>query len=877
VVGIVVVCHSRALARAAVDFAREMAPGPLRIEVAAGLDEETFGTDASAIAEAVGAADDGDGVVILMDLGSAVLSADLALELLGDDVGERVRLSPAPLVEGLLAAAVAASGGATADEIVAESAAALAGKQSQLGAAPDPEPTGAQTAPDEVPVGGDAEPVTACFAVLNRHGLHARPAARLVREARRFDADIRVRNLTTQSEPVAASSLSRLATLGALRGHELEVAATGPQADEAVRDLVSLASRAFDEAEPSEPSGDDASPATPGSAAPATEQSREPTVPQRGDRLLGTAAAPGIGVGPAWFLDTATITIPDTAASDLATERRHLRRALEVVEQSIEHLVDRPGPAPDDESAIFEAHLMLVRDPELSSDAERRIEEGRSAPAAWAAVIADTEHAFATMTDPYLRARAADVRAVGNQVLHALLGTSGGTLSGHGVLVAPDLTPGEAAQLDPAQVVAVVLAAGSPTSHAAVLARGRGVPVVTGVGSEALRIPPGTELGVDGRSGEVDVAPAPSRLAQLRRQAEEADRAQTKARAAASRPAITRDNLEITVGANIGSLADARAAGELGADLAGLVRTEFLFMDRDAAPDVEEQTSTYLALAEAMGGRRLTLRTLDVGGDKPLSYMTVPDAANPFLGVRGLRLSLLRPELLRDQLRAIVRVARETPVSVMFPMVSTVTELVAARRLLDEVLDSEAAQPTGLEVGIMVEVPAVAHKAAAFAPLVDFFSIGTNDLTQYALAAERGNTDVAGIADPFDPGVLALIRATCAETGAGSTGTGASGAWASAGPGAALAGPVANGASPHVAVCGDLAADPRAVPLLVGLGVAMLSVAPPAVPLVKQAVREVDGSHAADLATTALSLPGPAEVRALLDQDQRPLRRPTAG
>ena len=288
------------------------------------------------------------------------------------------------------------------------------------------------------------------------------------------------------------------------------------------------------------------------------------------------------------------------------------------------------------------------------------------------------------------------------------------------------------------------------------------------------------------------------------------------------------------VGANLGSAADARAAGD--ADLAGLVRTEFLFGDRTAPPDVDEQEHAYSALADALGGRRITLRTLDVGGDKPLAYLPVPAEANPFLGVRGLRLSLARPGLLADQLLAIVRVAHVTPVSVMFPMVSTVAELLAARRVLDEAVATDGrGTPAGLQVGMMVEVPAAALKTAAFAPYVDFLSIGTNDLTQYALAAERGNPALTGIGDPYDPGVLRLVDAVCHGAGEAA-----------------------------VAVCGELAADERAAALLVGLGVRELSVAPAAVAGVKQAVRELDTTGARATAAAALVAAGPAEVRALL-------------
>ena len=404
------------------------------------------------------------------------------------------------------------------------------------------------------------------------------------------------------------------------------------------------------------------------------------------------------------------------------------------------------------------------------------------------------------------------------------------------MLVAEDLTPAEAAALDPERVVAVVLAAGSPTAHSVILLRALGIPAVVAAGPGLLDLAPGQVVAVDGTRGEVVVDPSPQIRAAVERRAAGARRRRESALAAAALPAVTRDGVPIQVGANLASLDDALAAAAAGADLAGLVRTELLFLGRTTAPGVEEQAAAYRALADALPGRRIVVRTLDVGGDKPLPYVPMPVEANPFLGVRGIRLALRRPELLLDQLRAVVRVARDRPVDVMFPMVSTVAELLAARALLTEAARLEGQPvPGGLRVGIMVEVPATALKAAAFAPHVDFLSIGTNDLTQYALAAERGNDGVAAVADPLDPGVLALIAAAA----------GARTPWRSA------------GSSP-----------PTSSPsgLLVGLGVRELSVVPAAVPLVKQAVREVDAGSAVELAAAALAADDAAGVRRLLER-----------
>jgi phosphocarrier protein FPr len=498
-VGIVVVSHSRALAYAAVELATEMVHDrPVTIEVAAGLDDATFGTDAAAIAAAITRADTGDGVVVLMDLGSAVLSAELALELL-EDGRERVLLCPAPLVEGLVAAAVTAATGADRREIAAEAAAALAGKQDHLGTGTDaialaakqdhlgtgtgataalagkqphedmpakasaertgtadhlgahPTATVERGGPEADPGGSRAE-TWATFVVTNPHGLHARPAARLVAAVRAFDARVEMRNRSTGSPWIPASSLSRVATLGALRGHEIEVRASGSQAQEAADRVVTLASRAVEE----------------------TAIEPEPLQPAKDSDATGQPASPGIGIGPAWFAHRIPLDIPDVPAQAPEVEWGRIEEALAAVRGDIQRLRDAGGPAAD----IFDAHLMLLDDPDLLGDVRVRIEHHSPAPQAWTEATSRLAGEFEALADPYLKARAADVRAVGQQVLRALLGFPQPVTRRGGVLIAPDLTPAEAAQLDPDRVKGVLTAFGSPTSHAAILVRARGIPAV---------------------------------------------------------------------------------------------------------------------------------------------------------------------------------------------------------------------------------------------------------------------------------------------------------------------------------------------------------------------------------------------------------------
>jgi phosphocarrier protein FPr len=549
-------------------------------------------------------------------------------------------------------------------------------------------------------------------------------------------------------------------------------------------------------------------------------------------------ASPGVGIGPARSARLGRIDVPDTPAEDPAVEWRRLGKAIAAVRRSVSQLRNRTArEVGETEAAIFDAHQLFLDDTELLDDVRHRIDDGASAPQAWSASVTALAAEFGALTDPYLRARADDVTAVGDQVLRAMLGAhqradASATEPG-GVLIAADLTPAEAAELDPARVTAVLLAFGSPHAHNVILLRAKGIPAIVGAGAGVLEIPEGTTVAVDGGTGDVVVDPPEHVRREVLAKVAALAHRHTHARTNSGQPARTRDGVVIPVGANVGSVDDARAGAANGADHAGLVRTEFLFLGRSDAPDVEEQVAVYRKIAESLDGKRITLRTLDVGGDKPLEFQPSPAEVNPFLGVRGIRLSLAHPELLADQLLAMAMVAQQTPVSIMFPMISTLDEMRTARAMLDDAIGRTGRdRPRDLEVGMMVEVPAAALKAAVFAPYVDFFSIGTNDLTQYALAADRNNEAVAAIGDTFDPGLLQLIHATCVGAAGRAT----------------------------VSVCGEFAADERAVALLIGLGVRSLSVSPPAIPVTKETVREVDGLDAARTAQSALAADSAAAV-----------------
>jgi multiphosphoryl transfer protein len=805
VIGVVVVSHSRALAEAALTLARQMVPpdAPLRVAVAAGAADGSLGTDATAVAAAIEEVDGPEGVLVLLDLGSAVLSAEMAVELLPPEPGRRVRLTPAPLVEGLVAALVLAATGANLDAVAEEAERGLVAKQTHLA---DQDQQLAVPAGQAAPAGPSIEVM-----VSNPHGLHARPSARVVALAQQYEAMITVENLYTGRGPVAAGSLSAVATLDARQGHRLRVSASGPQAEEALRAVRDLAERGFGDNEP-----------------PSRQPGQVPST--RGSGL-------DLAMGPALVRRGK----PDTAAyrpGDIEQEMRRSRAAVAAVSA---RLTDLEHHTMDEAGAIFAAQRALLADPEIAGAVDADLADGVSAVTAWQQRLDAVARRFEALEDAYQRERAADVRSIQALVLRALTGAPEGAVAGDVpvILVVDELDAATAASLDANRVAGIVVTARARTGHGAIVAASRGIPLFIGAGREAAEIRDGQRVAFDTRRHKLwtsfsrdDVRGWPAYLAERRRE-------RAAALDAARQPALTRDGTRVPVLANLGSVADAEAAVASGADGSGLVRTEMLFADRRDPPSVDEQTRTLLALARALRGAPLTVRTWDVGGDKQLPFLALPREDNPFLGVRGLRAfqgrnAPLPSELLADQLTAVCRAARETPIRVMFPMVTSRAELDAVLSVLREAAGTVPSE--GLRVGIMVEVPAAALTVRSLAAGLDFVSIGTNDLTQYALAADRGNDAVADLADPLTPAVLRLVDLVGRERPQGVT----------------------------VAVCGDLASRPDAVPLLLGLGVNELSCVPAIVPEVKAAVRLVDLGQARALAREALLAPDAAGVRALL-------------
>ena len=674
----------------------------------------------------------------------------------------------------------------------------------------------------------------------NPSGLHARPAKVFVNTAKQFKADIRVQHGTKK---VNAKSMISILTLGVENGGQIRLIADGPDEDEAVTVLKAAIEEGLGDEVPGSASHTDGK--KDGGATKAAQESQSPTEPDRPKEtasdertVRGVPASSGIAIGPLYQLRKVEIVIEETA-TDPAQEKSRLREATKTAQIQLKLLhaeVEKRIGA--EEAAIFEAHQAILDDPELLEAAFVSIDTGKSAGRAWQDTIQTTAATLAGLADELLAARAADVRDVGNKVLRILAGVADASVlpSQPVILVAEDLAPSDTASLDTSRVLGFCTAIGGANSHSAILARALGLPAIVGAGSGLLALKNGLQAILNGDTGTLTLDPDPEALAAAKNLQEEHQIRRTAELGAAKEPAITQDGHRVEIVANIGSVADAKQALGFGAEGVGLLRSEFLFLDRADPPTETEQFKVYRDIAVALEGQPVIIRTLDVGGDKPLPYIPMPPEENPFLGVRGIRLCLGRPELLRTQIRAILRAAEFGRLRIMFPMVANVAEFSTARQIVEEVR-AELKGPA-IELGIMIEIPAAALLADVFAKEVDFFSIGTNDLTQYTLAMDRGHPQLSAQADGLHPAVLRLIDQTVRASHAAGKWTG---------------------------VCGELGADPQAVPILVGLGVDELSVSVPAIPMVKAQIRSLSFSTAQRLAAEALECASAVEVRRTVD------------
>ncbi|MBJ8498231.1 phosphoenolpyruvate--protein phosphotransferase [Acinetobacter oleivorans] len=662
--------------------------------------------------------------------------------------------------------------------------------------------------------------------LANAHGLHARPATHLVNLTKSFQGDIQV--AVDDGNFVSAKSLTRLLALGCKRGQTLRFIAE-PETDavEALDKIIQAVQEGLgEEVEPIQSSD------TQEAQSPQTVKSHPKTLSTN----TGIPASSGLAFGPVHVIKPKVYQYEHMGLS-VKAEKEKLDIALHAVKNNIHQVIAKSEVA--EIKQIFQAHLEMLDDPDLINGVYQKINLNLSAPAAWHEHIEAAAKEQAALPDRLLAERATDLRDIGDRVLAQLCGEVIIEEPNEPyILIMYDVGPSDVARLNKDRVAGILTAVGGASAHSAIVARALGIPAIVGAGDQVLEIEQKSSLLINGDTGTFVLNPNTQQIEQAKQERELQQKIREEAERHSQEPAITLDQHQIEVAANLGKVQATAHAVECGAEAIGLLRTELVFMAHSSAPSEATQEADYRVVLDALAGRPLVVRTLDVGGDKPLPYLPIAEEENPFLGLRGIRLTLRQPELLRQQLIALLKAADDRPLRIMFPMIGRVEEWRAAKAILDEV---KAAHPcANLQVGIMIEVPSAALLAPVLAQEVDFFSIGTNDLTQYTLAIDRGHPILSAEADGLHPSILQLIDHTVKAAHK-------HGKW--------------------VGICGELAADPKAVPILMGLGVDELSMSPNSIPLVKAQIRTLNYSQAQALAKRALECESATAVRQLSEQE----------
>ncbi|MBF0410549.1 MAG: phosphoenolpyruvate--protein phosphotransferase [Candidatus Riflebacteria bacterium] len=669
--------------------------------------------------------------------------------------------------------------------------------------------------------------VSEAIVIPNPSGLHARPAAALVCIAKRYKSEIRLRR---ENSVANAKSVVSILALDVKNGDKVFIESEGPDAREANSVIAPALSAGLGEEIAHEPL----------ESAKRTDLKPEVISKELSDESIfsGVSASGGLAIGVAHQLKKCNIEVQENG-DGAYSERTRLFDALENGKAQIKALHDNlMATADPGKAAIFAAHIELLEDPDLIEIAESLIEKGKSAAYSWKNAFSSQASRLAEMSNELLAARANDLKDVGNRVLAIITGKCEKMpdFPDNCILIAEDLTPSDTASLDRKKVLGFCTVAGGATSHVAILARSLGIPAIAAIEARALEIPNNTMVILDGGKGFLKINPEKNEIELIKSRQLKQNEIRQKDLRSSTEKAITKDGAHIEIFANIGGTSDADELVKTGGDGVGLLRSEFLFLNRSNPPSEDEQTDIYSSIAGKLGSDRpLIIRTLDVGGDKPLSYLPIPREENPFLGERGIRVGINRPEILRTQIRAILRASSRGKILVMFPMISMLSEWRFADGMLKEEAKSLGIAP--VPTGIMVEVPAAAVLSDIFAREAAFFSIGTNDLTQYTLAMDRGHPMLASKVDALNPAVLRLIAQTVDS---------------------------ARKYGRKVGVCGGVAGDPSAVAILLGLGVDELSVSIPVIPSVKALVRKLDLQSCRALAQKALTLDCAADVRKLV-------------
>ncbi|AFY58457.1 phosphotransferase system HPr (HPr) family protein [Rivularia sp. PCC 7116] len=840
-VGIVIVSHSKQLALGVKELAEQMVQGQVTIAVAAGIDdaENPIGTDTMQVYEAIESVYSDDGVLVLMDLGSALMSAEMALEFLSPEQRDNVYLCEAPLVEGAIAATVTAASGADIQAVLTQAREALTAKASQLGIGlmGTIQSQFAQTPSSET-----AENTKQIqLHISNSLGIHARPAAKFVSTASKFKSQIQVKNITKNSDFIRGDSINQVITLGVRQGDEIIIRASGVDADDVLAELTALVENQFGEGDNNQDSISK------------TVSINDSVSASADGYLQGIPASGGFAIATCLQLNqlnkTSFISVQSHRVEDVNSEWRKLQNAVQVAKQEIKNLQQQTlVQISETEAAIFDTHILFLNDPVIIESVRQRIiVEHQNCEFAWQAVIDEVIDNYQKLEDAFLKERVNDVVDIKQRVLRILSGNSTTNVQNLAenldikepvILIANDITPSDTAQLNPSKVLGICITSGSATSHSAILARSLNIPAVVGMPSEILQIANGTLLGVDGEAGKIWIKPDAQTQSELKTKQEKYQVSQQQNLVITHHTATSIDGINIGVLANISSIQDAQTALDMGAVGVGLFRTEFLYFNRQNLPTVEEQTSVYQQVTNIFQNRSVIIRTLDIGGDKPLPYLNLPSENNPFLGWRGIRYCLDNPEILKTQLKAILTASEKGKIKIMFPMITTVAEIKAAKTILNqaktELNQNGIPFNQKIEVGIMIETPSSVAIADKLAVEVDFFSIGTNDLSQYVMAGDRTNPKVANLVDAMHPSVLRMIHQTVK---------------------------IAHQHNIWVGLCGELASEIIAAPILLGLGLDEVSLNPQKIPEFKKAIAQLTLKEAEAITNEVIQLDEAVEVR----------------
>jgi phosphocarrier protein FPr/phosphocarrier protein len=671
----------------------------------------------------------------------------------------------------------------------------------------------------------DGKRLRRLVAVGLEHGIHARPAARLKAVLASLDASVSCQ-LGTRT-PADARSPVALMSQGISYGDVIAVTASGRDSQRALEAVIAeLAPLDLDESELE--ARHRQLPASP---------SKKVAVPSLTDGCVirAQSASPGLSIGVAFIIedwDAPTDALPGT----LAEEQRRLSSALDAVRK---HLQKSSGSGETTGAGIAVAHLALLEDPMITSAANELLKRGYGASRAWSDSINQSVAILQKVEDKRMRERMDDLKDMNLRVQKALAGFAPGEvpeLPERAVLIAENLLPSQLLELDHTRIAGICTAAGGTTSHVAILAISLEIPMLVAAGNQVLGIENGDELLIDAEFGELKVRPDRAELERFTQRIQDDRSRHLAEQVTALEECYTRDGVRIHFNANLASAEDALAAVRAGAEGCGLLRTEFVFMGRSEAPDADQQLEIYQEISDALEHRPLVVRTLDAGGDKPISYLDQQAEENPALGVRGIRLSLENRAMLEAQLEALLRLRRSTPLQVMIPMVTTVDEVIEVREIISALCQSKGIE-RGIKLGIMIETPAAALIADSLARLVDFFSIGTNDLTQYTLSMDRGEPRLAARLDSLHPAVLKLVKMTA---------------------------DAARQAGIPVAVCGGAAGDSMVAPVLLGLGIRELSMPQSLIARQKAKLRELSIADCIALADHALAMSSASEARALV-------------